>query len=414
MTAISLPKLLRKEIYVASGAVFFLIISLLLPLSGQTEELPAVQKYISNGGYALSKNGQIVYSKNLKTTFIPASTIKLVTSLAAIEILGPDHRFKTRFYLDGQSNLYIQGFGDPLFVSEKIEKITEIIAEQGITEIHNIILDDSAFALKKKTDGSENSTNPYDAQCTALGVNFNTLPLQVIHSAKVKSAEHQTPYLPIMGLIGKNLSTGYHRVNLNAFPDTGLIANTLLYSGQLFQALLEKQGIRVSGKIQHATVPTDIPLLLNYIADETVSNLVESCLSSSSNFMANQLYLAVGVKQFGLPATWEKSQKAINRFIQNSLKLTDTQIRMTEGSGLSSKNRISPEAMILVLRKFRPYIKLMPIKYGVKMKSGTLSKSGVFCYAGYFTDKSKNNPFVIMLNQHKNRRDQILKLLYHQ
>ena len=129
--------------------------------------------------------------------------------------------------------------------------------------------------------------------------------------------------------------------------------------------------------------------------------------------MANQLYLAVGVKQFGLPATWEKSRKAISRFIQNSLKLTDTQIQMIEGSGLSSKNRVSPEAMILVLEKFKQYIELMPVKHGVKMKSGTLSKSGVFCYAGYFTKKGKINPFIILLNQHKNRRDQILKLLYH-
>ncbi len=412
MWAISLPKLLRKRIYAASGAVFFFIISLLLPLSVQTKELPAVQKYITKGGYALSKNGQIIYSGNLKKTFIPASTIKLVTSLAALEILGHDYRFETRFYIDGQSNLYIQGFGDPFFVSEKIDKISQIIAEQGISKIHNIVLDDSAFSLEENTDGSENSTNPYDAQCTALGVNFNTLPMQVIHGAKVRSPERQTPYLKIMGQIGKNLSTGYHRVNINAFPDTGLIANTLLYTAQLFQALLEKQGIKVSGEIQHAAVPKDIPIFLNYVADETVSDLIKSCLFSSSNFMANQLYLAVGVKKFGFPATWKKSQKAMNWFIQNSLKLTEAQIQMTEGSGLSSRNRVSPEAMILILEKFKQYIELMPIKHRIRMKSGTLSKSGVFCYAGYFTKKDKTNPFVIMLNQHNNRRDQILKLLY--
>lgn len=416
VTAISLPKLPRNGAYTASGAVFvfLFIISLILPLSVQTEELPAVQKHISNGGYALSKNGQIVYSGNLKKTFIPASTIKLITSLAALEILGPDYHFRTRFYLDRQNNLYIQGFGDPFFVSEKIDRISQIIAERGITEIHNIILDDFAFALEGKTDGSENSKNPYDAQCSALGANFNTLPLQVIHGAKVKSAEPQTPYLPIMGQIGRNLSTGYHRVNINAFPDGASISNTLLHTGQLFQTLFAKQGIRVNGEIQHGTVPTDTPLFLDFVADESISDLVESCLFSSSNFMANQLYLAVGVARFGLPATWEKSRKAMNNFIQNSLNLTETQIRMIEGSGLSTKNRLSPEAMILVLEKFKPYIELMPVKYGVKMKSGTLSKSGVFCYAGYFTKKGKTNPFVILLNQRKNGRDLILKLLYRQ
>lgn len=416
MTATAIPQLPRNQVYAASGAVFVFLffISLLLPLPVQPKELPAIQKQIKNGGYALSKKGQIVYSGNLKKTFIPASTIKLVTSLAALEILGPDHHFVTRFYLDWQKNLYIQGSGDPFFVSEKIEKITNIIREQGITEIHNIILDDSAFALENNTEGSEDSQNPYDAQCAALGVNFNTLPLQIIHKAKVKSSEHQTPYLQIMGEIGWNLSTGTHRVNINAFPNNTSISNTLLYSGQLFQALLEKQNIKVNGEIKHSTVPTDTPLLLNYLAEETVSDLVQSCLFSSSNFMANQLYLAVGVARFGLPATWEKSRKAMKEFIQNSLHLKDTQIHMTEGSGLSSKNRISPEAMILVLEKFKPYISLMPVKNGVKMKSGTLGKSGVFCYAGYFTQKGTISPFVIFLNQQRNRRDQILNLLFRQ
>ncbi len=397
---------------VVSGAVFFILSSLLFPLAGQARELADIQKYIKNGGYALSKNGQTVFSQNLQESFLPASTIKIVTSLAALEILGSDHRFVTRLYFDKQNNLYIQGTGDPFFVSEKVNIIAQIVAEQGVTNIQNIILDDSAFALEASTEGSGNSKNPYDAQCAALGVNFNTLPLMVIHNAKVQSPEPQTPYLPIMGRIGKELTSGYHRVNINAFSNIGSLSNTLLYCGQLFQTLLEQQGVMVAGKIKHGHVPPDTPVLLNYVAEETVSDLVRSCLLSSSNFMANQLYLAVGVARYGLPATWEKSRKAMNDFIYSSLKLTDKQITMVEGSGLSLKNRISPEGMILVLEKFEPYTSLIPLKYGVRMKSGTLRKSGVFCYAGYFIKGKDVDPFVILLNQKQNQRDKILKILY--
>ena len=397
-----------------AGAVFLLFSSLISPLHSLATELPELRKYIKNGGYALSKNGKTLYSKNLNRQFIPASTLKLVTALAALQILGPDHFFSTDLYLDQDNTLYIKGGGDPFFVSEKIRAITKLVADHGITTIKDIVLDDSNFALEfASTDGSDNTTNPYNALCTALGVNFNTVPLKVLHGAKVKSPEKQTPYLPIMGPIGKNLTSGFHRVNVDAFPRQENIANNLLYCGQLFQTLLQQQGITVSGHIRQGIVPPHTPLFLNYNAKETVADLVTSCLLSSNNFMANQLYLAIGVKQYGFPATWEKSQKGMAVFIRSDLGLTDADILMVEGSGLSKKNRITPKALLHVLERFKPYSSLIPVKYGVRMKSGTLRKSGVFCYAGLI-DRGKNrNCFVILLNQKQNNRDKILKVLYH-
>ena len=410
-------QLLRKLIPVVqvfSGAVFLSVTFLSIPLTIQAGEIPGIQKYIQNGGFGLSRNGQIIFSKNLQTRFIPASTIKLITSLAVLEILGPDYRFSTTLFLDKNANLYIVGSGDPFLVSEKIDTIAQLIREQGITEIQDIILDDSAFLLEGPTEGSGNSANPYDAQCTALGVNFNTLPLRVLHSAKVQSPEPQTPYLPLMGQIAKELPSGRHRVNVEAFPQQEHLPNTLLYCGQLFKAMLLKHGINITGSIKHDHVPLSTPLLLHYIATETVRDLIQATLLSSSNFMANQLYLAAGMKQYGPPATWEKGKKAMDTFIQNTLELSPAHVTIVEGSGLSINNRITPEAMLLVLEKFRPYASLLPKKYGVLMKSGTLKESGVFSYAGYITKGNSNSPFVILLNQKRNSRDKILNILYQQ
>jgi serine-type D-Ala-D-Ala carboxypeptidase/endopeptidase (penicillin-binding protein 4) len=415
--SVLLPQLLRKVPFIFlifSGAVFLTLSALLTPLATQAGELPTINPYIQNGGYGLSSNGKIIFSKNLRTSFIPASTIKLITSLAALEILGPDYRFSTRLFLDKDSNLHILGSGDPFLVSEKVNTIAQLINEKGITEIQDIVLDDSAFFLEGPTKGSGGSINPYDAQCTALGVNFNTVPLRVLKNAKIQSLEPQTPFLPLMGQIGKELPSGRHRANIGAFPAQGNLSNTLLYCGQLFKALLQKQGVKIKGVIKHGRVQQGTPLLLNYIATETVHDLVQSALLSSNNFMANQLYLAVGMKQYGPPATWEKGQKAMNIFIQNTLGLSPAQVIMVEGSGLSINNRITPEALLLVLEKFRPYATLMPEKYGVLMKSGTLQQSGVFSYAGYITKDNSKNPFVILLNQPKNTRDKILNILYQQ
>lgn len=407
-------KLLRKSIFSFFGAVFLFLFLGCPPALCFGKDIPAANKHIKNGGYALGKNGNVLYSANLTTPFIPASTIKLVTSLAALHILGSDFSFHTKLYLDNQGNLIIQGFGDPFLVSEKVADIAQLVAKLGITEIRDIILDDFSFNLDSPTEGSGNSQKPYDANCSALAVNFNSIPLTIYPKAKVASPERQTPYIPLMGAIGSQLNSGYHRVNVDAFPKQGTLSNSLRYCGELFQALLTAQGVMVKGIIRRGKVPVNSSLLLNFKASETLSELIRSCLLSSNNFMANQLFLALGVKQYGLPATWQKSRAAISDFISQELRLDNEQITMTEGSGLSPKNRITPEALITVLERFRPYKSLIPIKYGTRMKSGTLSNTGVFCYAGYIPDRNKSRSFVILLNQKRNTRDQILKILYRQ
>ena len=402
-------RLLRGDFF-RPGALFLTLLFGLLSHPVQGNELSELQKDVIHGGYALSKNGKISISRELTKTFIPASTIKLITGLAALEILGPEYRFTTRIFLDPEQNLYILGAGDPFLISEKITSIAKLIAEQGITEIQDIVLDDSNFALEGKADGSTTSTNPYDADNSALGVNFNSLPLQVVHNAKIRSPEAQTPYLPLMGRIGKSLQTGRHRVNISAFPDQGTLPNTLRYCGELFQATLGQLGIKATGEIRQGKIPPATEPLLEYHGPETVADIVRSCLLFSNNFIANQLYLVLGMVQYGTPATWEKSRLTVDAFIRDQLHLPETQVSMVEGSGLSLKNRISPEAMIQVLEKFKPYATLLPQKQGIRMKSGTLTD--VYCYAGYFKKGPALNPFVILLNQKMNSRDRVLNILY--
>ncbi|HGY11195.1 MAG TPA: D-alanyl-D-alanine carboxypeptidase, partial [Desulfobacterales bacterium] len=78
-----------------------------------------------NAGIILADDqGNILYGQNNEKQFIPASILKILTSLAAIHILGEDYRFPTDYFFDADSkNLYIKGFGDPLFISEVIEQL---------------------------------------------------------------------------------------------------------------------------------------------------------------------------------------------------------------------------------------------------------------------------------------------------
>jgi len=357
----------------------------------------------------VTHNNATILEYNSKKLFIPASILKLVTNLAALHILGPQYRFATRFYLDDENNLYIHGEGDPFLVSENIAEIGRELKKAGISNIKSIILDDSAFALTRPAEGTTNSTNPYDAVNCALGVNFNSLPLLIHKNGTVQSAEPQTPTLPLMREAALGRQHGQYRINISSLAQKATINLPLRYTGELFSAILKQEGIKISDKVQQGTVNERCRLVFTYQSKKNVQELVQANLQFSNNFIANQLFLACGIKSKGFPATWEKARTVVQEFLGTNLLLDSKEIILVEGSGLSRKNRISIRTMIRILHHFKPYHSLLPLHKNSLVKTGTLAN--VFCFAGYFTNGKHIDPFVIILNQKKNNRDLLLQLL---
>lgn len=362
-----------------------------------------IDRLIDNGGYILADGQAPIAAADEEKLFVPASILKIVTALGALHILGPDFRFHTEFYLSPDNDLYIKGFGDPFLTSEEITIIFSKLKALGAQEINNIFLDANAFQLENEVDGRENSLNPYDAANSALAANFNTLHLKKSKNGAVVAAEAQTPTLPIMKRLGKKLPPGTHRINL-----TNNTEDILIHTGELFRAMQKKQGLAGNGIIAAKSVPAAVKLLYRHPSNRSLEQVISGLMLYSNNFVANQLYLACGVAREGYPATWGKSRSAFNRFL-NGLGFTETDIVMVEGSGLSRRNLLTPAAMLKILRAFEPYSRLLPDKEGILLKSGTLT--GVYCYAGFFSAGTIRKPFVIMLNQPKNQRDDVLKLL---
>jgi len=388
-------------------AVLFYYISCMPGLLHAVQAVSA-RNFIQHGGYALAQNSHIAMAQNSTTPFIPASTLKIITSLAALDILGPDYHFSTLISRDQQNNLYIQGSGDPFLLTENIIAIVQRLHESGIREINNLVMDESVYQLDFPADGCENTTNPYDAWNGGLAVNFNSIAIRVAPDRAVSSDDPKVPFLPMMQTIGATLPPGNYHLNVNAFKATGQLSNTLRYSGELFAALLAQKQIVVRGAIIAGQTPTTAAPLLTYQSDKTVQEMIKQCLKYSNNFVANQLFLACGSARLGKPATWEKSRTVLRTYINEDLGISEAELVMFEGSGLSRRNRITPRAMITVLQKFAPYQELLPIKKGFPLKSGRLT--GVYCYAGYLPQQ-QNAPFVILLNQAQNNRDEILHIL---
>ena len=363
-----------------------------------------LNKLVRNGSCIVTKNNSYIASYNPDTPFIPASIWKIITALAALETLGEDYRFKTEFYLDSDSNLYIKGFGDPFLISEEIDSIFKALTHKGVAKINIIYLDNSTFTGSEAPSGIGSSLNPYDVTNGALAVNFNTINFHVDEKGEIGSAEKQTPTLPLMKELGRDFKKGTHRINISRSPE-----NVSRHAGELFRAFQRQHLISGNGKEIIGKTPAGLSPCYIHYSSKTLKDIIKAMMLYSNNYIANQIYLTMGAAAYGYPATWEKSQKYLRNYLDKDLPEYSKSIIFDEGSGISRNNRITAHAMIEVLNKFKPYAGLLPIEDGRFVKSGTLR--GVYSYAGYFIRDGDYDSFVIMLNQNKNTRDRILKLL---
>ena len=120
--------------------------------------------------------GNELVAQNADEPFVPASVAKIVTAWLAMEVLGGDYRFVTRFYLDDKRVLYVRGGGDPFLISEELATLaTALVATVGKEPITGIVLDASYYPSNLRIPGIEDTDEAYNALNTALAVNFNTI-----------------------------------------------------------------------------------------------------------------------------------------------------------------------------------------------------------------------------------------------
>jgi D-alanyl-D-alanine carboxypeptidase/D-alanyl-D-alanine-endopeptidase (penicillin-binding protein 4) len=392
----------------AALARFFLF-CLVVCLSGQPvyAGCPKFSDVITTGAYGVAdERGNLLGSCNVDVPLVPASIIKIPTALAALRVLGPEYRFKTEFYLDAVDNLYIRGFGDPLLISEEVLDILRNLHRQGVKKINSIYIDDSAFALEYQPPGRESSSNPYDAPIGATVVNFNSVAIKVRKHHRVRSTEPQTPTLPIMKKLGRNLSPGRYLINVcqgSCQPE----AQMARFTAELFRALQNKVGIGGQGSFARKKAPAHARLVYFHKNSRQLDEVLASMLKYSSNFIANLLYLTIGAEKYGYPATWAKANRAVHNALVSEVGVkTAALIVQEEGAGLSRNNRVTARAMLRILKKFSPHAGLLRKRRHVLVKSGTMK--GIFNYAGYLQD---GKPFVVLLNQQANTRGTVLARL---
>jgi serine-type D-Ala-D-Ala carboxypeptidase/endopeptidase (penicillin-binding protein 4) len=363
---------------------------LLLPtaaLAGAKEKVAA----LAPEGVVLvvDEKGNELVAQNADKPFVPASVTKVVTAWLAMEVLGGDYRFETKFYLDDKRVLYVRGGGDPFLISEELEPLgRELVAAIGKEPITGIVLDASYYPSDLRIPGIENTTEAYDALNSALAVNFNTISA-VRKGKTVRSAEQQTPITPLaISEFQARGPQGRGRISLSKNP-----AVSLKYAGELIAAFIERAGGSVKGKISTGTVPEGLKPVYVHRQSRSLSGVLTGMLLGSNNYIANQVFLEIG-GTLGGPVSLEKSLKVANDMLAAN-DIADA-IHLEEGSGISRGNHFTARGLAKVLDLFQPHATLLRSGDGTHFKTGTFS--GVRTLAGY-ADTSKHGRvrFVIAL-----------------
>ncbi len=344
-----------------------LIWSLPQPAAADDALLDEVRKLAGDGVVVVAdEEGKLLVSLHAERAFIPASTLKVATSLAALEVLGPDYRFTTHFYEDADGWLIVQGHGDPYLISEELDLLAPALVATGHTEFTGMILDPSYFAPDITIPGVTRTDNPYDALNSALAVNFNTI-FVVVNGAEVTSAEEQTPIVPLAIQIARESGLkGKDRINLTDDPE-----RSLQYAGEVIRAKLVAHGATIGNEIRVGSVPDGLEPFYVHRNSRPVSEVVEGCLYYSNNYIANQLLLEMGVVRHGPPATLEKGVSAVREVLEARGVLDG--LTYVEGSGISRDNSATADAMLRLLAAFEPHKELMRDRRGALAKTGSLS-----------------------------------------
>jgi D-alanyl-D-alanine carboxypeptidase/D-alanyl-D-alanine-endopeptidase (penicillin-binding protein 4) len=361
------------------------------PIADSKQGLPCLANITATDALLIADpRGKILYRKNERKKCIPASTLKVLTGLAALEQLGPSYRFRTEFYMDAFQNLKVRGCGDPLLLSEVLQELADVLSSK-IHSFQSLILDDSYFSPEITIPGCDGSTNPYDAPVGSISANFNTVAFRRDKKGRIVSGEKQTPLVPFARdrIHSLGLAPGRH-----TFLDDSRSAAR--YTGELLLCFLREKGVACDGSIRSGAVGPDDRLIHTYESVFPLETVVQKMMASSSNFMANQILLALGASIYGPPATLTKGIDAVTGFAGKKIGLHN--IKIVEGSGISRDNRLSALDMLAILKQFKPYRHLLREKDNVYYKTGSLK--GIRTRVGYINNGlGEFYYFVIFFNQ---------------
>ncbi len=400
-----------------------------------------------------ARDGRVVYERLAERVFVPASNQKILTAIGALEAFGPAHRFETTVYADrlptesGQVGwLAVRGGGDPSLTSEQWWRLAADLRLAGLRSVTGaVLLDDSAFDRHRWNRGWGTLTaRAYHAPVSALAANYSSFSVTVRPGSSVGAParveiDPPVPYLALtqtaMTTPGRGAKLTVRRVREQTFERVEVsggvgvhakpevfyrsVVDPVRYAGAVFRMQLEANGIRVSGEDRPSPIPDKATELLRF-EGKSMSDVVELLGKYSTNVIAESLLKAMGARATGEAGSWPNGIAALQQHLA-TLRIPLGDHRLTDGSGLSRSNRLSPRLIVTALQRARgsfrfggEFVSALPIAGTdgtlrkraqastgrIRAKTGLLD--GVLGLSGY-AERSDGNEFVfsILVNDHK-------------
>lgn len=326
------------------------------------------------------ENGRTLYSRMSSKLFHPASNMKLLTTAAALALLDSNFLLKTVVYSDKtpdkgilNGNLYIKGFGDPLFKTSDLDSLVRLLQQGNITTITGDIVGDISYFddLYWGTGWMwDDEPQCHAAFITPLTINSNCVTVVVkpgnqegdsvlisleppfnfftIINLGVTSTDTTIPPLQITRLKRENTIVVSGRLDPynNEQRNTLSIWKPEIYFLELFKSKLQENGIKVEGKIAFDTVRTAV--ILAEIA-HPIDSVLHQINKPSDNLAAENLLKTLAAERFGTPGTAQNGLLIIKNYLA-SIGVDTLEMILADGSGLSHYNLISPDAIVQLLQ----------------------------------------------------------------
>ena len=449
--------------------IFIPVLACLLALAARADELPStVAQALKSAGIPASATAAWVrevdvatprLSVNARTAMNPASTMKLVTTYAALDLLGPAYVWRTEAFAGGTlsegvltGDLHLRGGGDPKLTYDQFGRLLRQIRARGIREIRgDLVLDRSAFVTANGDPARFDAQpmRPYNVAPDALLVNFKAVTLQLVPDPQQKALLVSTEPAPAnLDLINKvTLGNGNgcgdwkERLRADVFAHgatTRLVMTGVFPSGcgeqrwniammdhpqfvlGVFQQLWAELGGSLSGGVRDGPVPADArPIAV--LPSPTLAEVLRDINKFSNNVMARQLFLTLGMEAGRRPAGTEDADAAIRAWLE-ARGLALPELVLENGSGLSRRERISAEGLGRVLQAawksavmpelvaslpvtatdgtMRKRLKQNGVAGQAHIKTGSLE--GVRSIAGWVLDRNGRRWIVVFFVNHVN------------
>ena len=409
--------------------------------------------------YDLFERRQLV-AKSAGKLFVPASVAKVPTTVAALEMLGPDYRFETRVYVNANKprkngflpgDLYLVGGGDPMLTGDHMRKMIEAMAANGLRGVSGrFFYDEALLRTASRISAQQRDDAPHNTGVGALSVNFNRVQVSWKRAGKVNGfkaiATSNTDRMKvevdvIKFALGKRGGRWRHPFRYTVGAGGGfnggrwLAAPYIRRQGKVWLPV-RKPGLaaaavfRKLGEVGGIVLPAPRPGLLPKTArlvqtfrSRPLTQIVRRVMRYSNNTAAELTGLVATRKELGRPLDLGQSGAAVSAWLKTRIPQADwSGFTMRNHSGLTLETQMSPAQVLAILLYARskrygsssyesllkPYYlrrKAAPAgRYSVRAKSGTMNY--VRGRAGYITTgRGRALAFALFISEAGARRD---------